>query len=89
MYVHRLHHLNLYYLDTTVFKDSKNTTPTKVLFKPTDIPQLLHKHSCHLKHTFKCLLRSQLIYFIEYVQTKRTLKRHGVFFFKPSVKKLL
>ena len=51
------------YLDTTVFKDPKNnnTLLTKVFFKPTDIHQMLHKHSFHPKHTFKGLLRSQII----------------------------
>ena len=54
------------YLDTTVFKDPKNnnTLLTKVFFKATDIHQMLHKHSFHPKHTFKSLLRLQIIRFV-------------------------
>ena len=56
------HPLNLNLLSV---KDPKNnnTLLTKVFFKPTDIHQMLHKHSFHPKHTFKGLLRSQIIRF--------------------------
>jgi len=51
------------YLDTTVFKEPKNnnTLLTKVIFKPTGIHQILHKHSFHPK--FKGLLRLQILRF--------------------------
>lgn len=50
------------FLDTTIFiADSK--LQTKVFFKPTDTHQLLHKSSFHPKHTFKGLLKSQIIRF--------------------------
>ena len=55
------------YLDTTVFKDPKNnnTLLTKVFFKPTDIHQMLHKHSFHPKHT----LISKVLLFMGYLNT--------------------
>ena len=51
------------YLDTTIFKNQCDPTRllAKVYFKPTD--QLLHKQSFHPKHTFKGILKSQIIRF--------------------------
>lgn len=50
------------FLDTTIFiKDNK--LHTKVYFKETDSHELLHHNSAHPKHTFKGLLKSQLIRF--------------------------
>ena len=53
------------YLDKTVFKDSDNSTTllNKVFFKPTDTHQLLHKDSFHPKHTFKGLIKFQIMHF--------------------------
>ena len=53
------------YLDTTIFKNQCNTSQllTKVYFKPTDNHLLLHKQSFHPKHTFKGILKSQIIRF--------------------------
>ena len=54
--------LEVNFLDTTIFiKD--NTLQTRVYFKLTDTHQLLHHNSDHPKHTFKGLLKSQLIRF--------------------------
>jgi hypothetical protein len=53
------------YLDTTVFKDPTDPSRllAKVFFKPTDTHQLLHKQSFHPRHTFKGILKSQIIRF--------------------------
>lgn len=48
------------FLDTTVYKKD-NTLQTRVFFKPTDTHQLLQTDSFHPRHTFKGILRSQLI----------------------------
>jgi len=82
--------ISVNYLNTTIFKDPKNnnTLLTKVFFKPTDIHQMLDKHPFHPKHTYKGLLRSQIIRFLEYVLTRGTFITHGVFLFNPSAKEL-
>lgn len=55
------------FLDTTVFKgpnfliDSK--LDIKVFFKGTDTHALLHKHSFHPQHTFKGIVKSQILRF--------------------------
>lgn len=54
------------FLDTTVFKNPDsvgNPLLTKVYFKPTDTHQLLYKTSFHPKHTFKGVIKSQIIRF--------------------------
>lgn len=56
------------FLDTTVFFSPIDTGDgkrlmTKVFFKPTDTHCLLHKLSFHPKHTFRGLIKSQLIRF--------------------------
>lgn len=55
------------YLDTTVFKGpltaETGILDTKVFFKPTDTHQLLHKESYHPKHTFRGILKSQILRF--------------------------
>lgn len=55
------------FLDTTVFlqetEQSHKSILTKVYFKPTDTHALLHKASYHPKHTFKGLVKSQIIRF--------------------------
>lgn len=55
------------FLDVTIFKGQRfsktNKLDTKVFFKPTDTHQLLHKSSYHPKHTFKGLVKSQVIRF--------------------------
>ena len=39
----------------------KKTLDTKVYFKPTDTHRLLHKTSYHPGHTFKAILKSQIL----------------------------
>lgn len=55
------------FLDTTTFKGenfaSTGTLDTKVFFKATDTHALLHRTSFHPQHTFKGLVKSQLIRF--------------------------
>ena len=55
------------FLDVTVFKGeqchTKGQLDTKVYFKPTDTHELLHKSSYHPKHTFKSIVKSQIIRF--------------------------
>ncbi|XP_036071479.1 uncharacterized protein LOC118599729 [Oryzias melastigma] len=55
------------FLDTTTFKGPKfythNILDTKVYFKDTDTHALLHKESYHPKHTFRGLVKSQLLRF--------------------------
>ncbi|XP_069122180.1 uncharacterized protein [Argopecten irradians] len=55
------------FLDTTVFKgpnfDKTGKLDIKVFFKPTDSHQLLHKKSFHPKHSFKGIIKSQIIRF--------------------------
>ena len=55
------------FLDVTIFKGpsllEKGIFDTKVYFKPTDTHQLLHKASFHPKHTFRGILKSQIMRF--------------------------
>lgn len=55
------------FLDTTVFKgpdfEKTGKLDVKVYFKPTDTHALLYKSSFHPKHTFRGLIKSQLIRF--------------------------
>ena len=53
------------FLDVTVFKGpllkEKGILDTKVYFKPTDTHQLLHQKSFHPHHTFRGILKSQIM----------------------------
>ena len=53
------------FLDITIFKgptyNSSRILDTKVYFKPTDTHRLLHKTSYHPGHTFKGILKSQIL----------------------------
>ena len=55
------------FLDVTVFKGQKFSSTgqldTKVFFKATDTHELLHKRSYHPQHTFKGIIKSQIIRF--------------------------
>ena len=55
------------FLDVTIFKgpllQEKGNFDTKVYFKPTDTHQLLHKASFHPNHTFRGILKSQIMRF--------------------------
>lgn len=47
----------------TIGPKSEKKISTKVYFKPTDCHALLHKSSYHPKHTFKGIIKSQIIRF--------------------------
>lgn len=54
------------FLDTTVFvhtTDNNTTLQTKTYFKDTDTHQLLHHSSYHPTHTFKGIVKSQVLRF--------------------------
>ena len=54
------------FLDTTIYKKSDfdcDILQTKVYFKETDTHQLLHKSSFHPRHTFRGVLKAQLLRF--------------------------
>ena len=55
------------FLDTTIYKHKNELDETflrtKIYFKETDTHQLLHKESYHPKHTFKGIIKSQLLRF--------------------------
>lgn len=55
------------FLDVTIYKGDNfrdfGILDTKVYFKPTDTHELLHKLSYHPKHTFKGILKSQVLRF--------------------------
>lgn len=64
---HSLHKEHIDFLDTTVFKGpdflDTHSLDIKVYFKDTDTHALLFKSSFHPRHTFKGLVKSQLIRF--------------------------
>ena len=64
---HNIQEKEIEFLDTTVFftpqPPGHKTLGTKVYFKETDRHALLHKSSYHPKHTFKGIIKSQLIRF--------------------------
>lgn len=64
---HEMHPIQVNFLDTTVFLEQLDQNlkiiSTKVYFKPTDCHALLHKSSYHPKHTFKGIIKSQIIRF--------------------------
>ena len=64
---HTLSAHSIDFLDVTVFKGkqfrAKRVLDTKVYFKPTDTHELLHKKSYHPKHTFRAIVKSQIIRF--------------------------
>lgn len=60
-----IHENSIDFLDVTVFKGpllkERGIFDTKIYFKPTDTHQLLHKASFHPKHTFRGILKSQIM----------------------------
>ncbi len=62
-----IHHSEINFLDVTIFKGPRfrdsGILDTKVYFKPTDTHELLHKSSFHPRHTFKGILKSQIVRF--------------------------
>lgn len=57
------------FLDTFIYIQD-NTLQSKTYFKPTDTHQLLHTDSFHPRHTFRGLLKSQLVRFKRLSSTK-------------------
>ena len=57
--------ISMDFLDVTTFRgpdfDTTGQLDTKVFFKPTDSHALLHYSSFHPKHTFRGIVKSQLI----------------------------
>jgi hypothetical protein len=53
------------FLDVTIFKGNRfekdHNLDTKVYFKPTNSRLLLHKNSYHPRHTFKNIIKSQIL----------------------------
>lgn len=64
---YNLQHTQIEFLDTEVFFIKDNLEEwmlgTRVYFKPTDTHALLHKNSFHPRHTFRGIVKSQLIRF--------------------------
>ena len=66
---HLLNKQSVDFLDTTIFFSdpdpsmSQKTILTRVYFKPTNTHAFLHKGSYHPKHTFKGIVKSQIICF--------------------------
>ena len=54
------------------FKDT-GTFDTKVYFKPTDTLELLHKKSHHPNHTFKGLIKSQILRYVRICNNKQDI----------------
>ncbi len=79
------------FLDTTVFKgpDFLNNfkLDTKVYFKSTDTHALLHKDSFHPKHTFKGIVKSQLLRFSRICTREEHFREAGVTLFKALRKR--
>lgn len=69
-----IHKESVDFLDVTVYKGQRFNTSgqldTKVFFKPTDSHELLHKKSFHPKHTFKGIIKSQIIRFFRICNNK-------------------
>ena len=69
--------LSVDFLDVTIYKgiqfESSGYLDYKVYFKPTDTHQLLHSKSFHPKHTFKGIVKSQIIRFHRNSSNKQNL----------------
>ena len=78
------------FLDTTIFKhvqDNQTTLQTKVYFKETDTHQLLHKTSFHPKHTYKGVLKSQILRFKRICSFKEDFEQACRILFKALEKR--
>ena len=64
---HTLSDTHVDFLDVTIFKGpgflKTGTLDTKVYFKPTDTHALLHRSSHHPQHTFRGIIKSQILRF--------------------------
>ena len=65
----------MHFLDTVVYKGNRfketGTFDTKVYFKSTDTLELLHKKSHHPNHTFKGLIKSQILRYVRICNNKQ------------------
>ena len=65
----------MHFLDTVVYKGNRfketGTFDTKVYFKPTDTLELLHKKSHHPNHTFKGIIKSQILRYVRICNNKQ------------------
>ena len=65
----------LSFLDKVVYKGNRfketGTFDTKAYFKPTDTLELLHKKSHHPNHTFKGLIKSQILRYVRICNNKQ------------------
>ena len=68
---------SMHFLDTVVYKGNifkeTRTLDTKVYFKPTDTLELLHKKSQHPNHTFKGLIKSQILRYVRICNNKQDI----------------
>ena len=66
---------SMHFLDTVIYKGNRfketGTFDTKVDFKPTDTLELLHKKSHHPNHTFKGLIKSQILRYVRICNNKQ------------------
>ena len=63
---------SMHFLDTVVYEGSRfRTFDTKAYFKQTDTLELLHKKSHHPNHTFKGLIRSQILRYVRICNNKQ------------------
>lgn len=87
---HTLHTNHVNFLDTTVYKGplfkETQTLDIKVYFKETDTHALLFKSSFHPKHTYRGLVKSQLLRFRR-ICTQNTDFKHAVQILFSSLRK--
>ena len=66
------------FLDVTIYKGKRfqqhKILDTKVHFKPTDTHELLHKKSYHPQHTFKGILKGQIIRFVRICNNNKDMR---------------
>lgn len=70
--------LNITFLDVTIYKGKRfeqhKILDTKVHFKPTDTHELLHKKSYHPQHTFRGILKGQIIRFVRICNNNKDIR---------------
>ena len=66
---------SMHFLDTVVYKGNRfketGTFDTKMYFKPTDTLEMLHKKSHHPDHTFKGIIKSQILRYVRICNNKQ------------------
>ena len=75
------------FFNVTIYKGTHFETPGyldyKVFFKPTDTHQLLHCKSFHPQHTFKGIVKSQIIRFYRNSSNKQNVNEACSVLFRP------